>query len=275
MFLAGREIAGLRQRLVAQATERTTIGRARRRAAAASSSALDTSVLAAEAELTARGDTDLGDEMVRVEHLRERARGIAAVIVERRRSMERDSQQLMDAGVVANLEADAMRLRTDLDTVRAEMAALGPAAEALEDDEAAFAARGEASANLSDAAVPSNAAASAAAEARGELRTLQAGVARVEGEVRKLGQRAVSLRERAERLDEQIAASRSGSTQGRGSRPISSPSWSPPRPAADGAGAPGGGCGGPAGRGRRPRPLAVARRGVAPGVGGCPGQGRC
>ena len=44
------------------------------------------------------------DEMVRVEQLRERARGIAAVLVERRRSMERDRGQLMDAGVVANLE---------------------------------------------------------------------------------------------------------------------------------------------------------------------------
>ena len=41
--------------------------------------------MAAEAELTARGDNDLGDELVRVEQLRERARGIAAVLVERRR----------------------------------------------------------------------------------------------------------------------------------------------------------------------------------------------
>src|SRR3954469_10923155 len=77
VFLAGREIAGLRQRLVSLAAERVDL-----RALAADLrgqlATLDAAVLAAEAELTARGDADLGDEMVRVEHVRERARGIAA-----------------------------------------------------------------------------------------------------------------------------------------------------------------------------------------------------
>ncbi len=113
VFLAGREIAGLRQRLVTLAGERTGLGE-RDAELRSQLAALDATVLAAEAELTARGDTDLGDEMVRVEHLRERARGIAAVIVERRRSMERDRGQLMDAGVVANLEAEAGGLVADL-----------------------------------------------------------------------------------------------------------------------------------------------------------------
>ena len=62
--------------------------------------------------------------MVRVEQLRERARGIAAVLVERRRSMERDRGQLMDSGVVANLEADARRLRDELESVLADLSAL-------------------------------------------------------------------------------------------------------------------------------------------------------
>ena len=60
------------------------------RASRAELAELEIAVTAAEGELTARGDTDLSDEMVRVEQLRERARGIAAVLVERRRSMERD-----------------------------------------------------------------------------------------------------------------------------------------------------------------------------------------
>ena len=88
---------------------------------------LDTGVMAAEAELTARGDTDLSDEMVRVEQLRERARGISAVLVERRRSMERDRGQLMDSGVVANLEADAQELRQELTAVEAEVRRRGGA----------------------------------------------------------------------------------------------------------------------------------------------------
>ena len=54
---------------------------------------------------------------MRVEQLRERARGIAGILAERRRSLERDRGQLLDAGVVANLEADAARFRAELDDV--------------------------------------------------------------------------------------------------------------------------------------------------------------
>ncbi|MFZ9483482.1 MAG: chromosome segregation SMC family protein, partial [Ilumatobacteraceae bacterium] len=138
VFLAGREIASQRARLVALAadTVRLTSAENELRAELAG---LDTSVMAAEAELTARGDTDLSDEMVRVEQLRERARGIAAVIVERRRSMERDRGQLMDSGVVANLEADAQRLRDELEEVGRGLESLGPDAESLAAEEAAFA----------------------------------------------------------------------------------------------------------------------------------------
>ena len=41
--------------------------------------------MAAESELSARGDSGLSDELVRVEQLRERARGISMLLVERRR----------------------------------------------------------------------------------------------------------------------------------------------------------------------------------------------
>ena len=109
IFLAGREIASLRTRLTALAGEKLSLQSAEQELRA-ELAGLDTDVMAAEAELTARGDLDLSDEMVRVEQLRERARGIAAVLVERRRSMERDRGQLMDSGVVANLEADADNL---------------------------------------------------------------------------------------------------------------------------------------------------------------------
>ncbi|MFZ2440967.1 MAG: AAA family ATPase, partial [Ilumatobacteraceae bacterium] len=135
VFLAGREIASLRARMSTQAGEKLTLTAAEQ-ALRTELAALDTGVMAAEAELTARGDTDLGDEMVRVEQLRERARGIAAVLVERRRSMERDRGQLMDSGVVANLEADAQRLRDELAGVEADLLAVGPEAEELAAEEA-------------------------------------------------------------------------------------------------------------------------------------------
>src|SRR5205809_3611965 len=136
LHLAGREIAGLRTRLTALAAERIELDSSEK-AIRAELAQLDTIVLSAEAELTARGDTDFSDEMVRVEQLRERARGIAAVMVERRRSLERDRGQLMDAGVIANLEADAQRLRDELAGVEADLGADGPEAEALAAEEQA------------------------------------------------------------------------------------------------------------------------------------------
>ena len=131
---------------------------------------LDTDVMAAEAELTARGDTDLSDEMVRVEQLRERSRGIAAVIVERRRSLERDRGQLMDSGVVANLEADAQRVRDELVAVAEGLSLLGPEAEQLAAEEVAFAERRSETLQAIEGLGGSTSAASAAAEVRGEDR---------------------------------------------------------------------------------------------------------
>jgi chromosome segregation protein len=200
LFLAGREIAGLRTRLTALAGEKFTLGSADQELRA-ELAALDTGVLAAESELTARGDVDLGDEMVRVEQLRERARGTAAVLVERRRSLERDRGRLMDSGVVANLEADATRLRDELAQVAAELAELGPEADRVAADEEHFhRERTDALASL-DAVVGGASAASAAAEVRGELRSLRTGADRVEAELRRLTARLEALLQRASALD--------------------------------------------------------------------------
>lgn len=203
LFLAGREIASLRSRLVAMAGQKLEFDKteAELRSELAG---LDTAVLAAEAELTARGDTDLGDEMVRVEQLRERARGIAAVMVERRRSLERDRGQLMDGGVVANLEADAARLRDELDSVADELAALGPEAEALTAQEEEFAEHRRSTLATINEINTSTSAASAAAEVRGELRSMQNGLGRAESEARRLESRLESLRQRSERFEGEI-----------------------------------------------------------------------
>ncbi len=202
-FLAGREIAGLRTRLVALTSEKMQLD-ASESQLRTELAQLDTAVMAAEADLTARGDTDLGDEMVRVEHLRERARGIAAVMIERRRSLERDRGQLMDGGVVANLEAEAARLRDDLVTVADELAQLGPRADELAEEESAFQEQRRTTlATLNDIS-SSTTAASAAAEVRGELRSLQQGLQRAEHEARRIETRLVALRQRAERHDGEI-----------------------------------------------------------------------
>jgi chromosome segregation protein len=198
LFLAGREIAGLRTRLEAIAGQRNSSESSendlRRQLAE-----LDTGVMAAEAELSARGDTDVSDELVKVEQLRERARGLSAVLVERRRSMERDRGQLMDAGVVANLEAEAARLRDDIEQVARDLAGMEPAAEALAAEEEAFASERRDTIALLDATSSSSSAASAAAEVRGELRSLRNSIERATSDRTKLGTRLENLVQRSSR----------------------------------------------------------------------------
>ncbi|MCU1395244.1 MAG: smc [Ilumatobacteraceae bacterium] len=200
VFVAGREIGSLRTRLTALAGERLGSDDAEK-ALRTELARLDTEVAAAEAEMTARGDTDISDELMRVEQLRERARGLAAVLVERRRSMERDRGQLMDAGVVANLENDAARFAGELAAVTTELAALAPEAEALAEEEELFAAERDQIRSVLQTTSSPTTAASAAAEVRGELRSLAAGLERGEGELRRQTGRRDNLLQRIERLE--------------------------------------------------------------------------
>ena len=196
LFLSGREISAFRTRLEALAIDRSEATRKEdelRRLLAE----LDTKVMAAEAELSARGESGLGDELVRVEQLRERSRGISMLLVERRRSYERDRGQMMDSGVVANLEADAARLQGELDEVEIAISRLEPENLELANDEAAFEGERTQAATLFDHISSSTiSAASAAAEVRGELRTLRASVESADSEHRRLAARMQTLAER-------------------------------------------------------------------------------
>ncbi|MFM8482729.1 MAG: hypothetical protein ACKOBT_05210, partial [Actinomycetota bacterium] len=200
-FLIGREIAAFRGRLEALSGSRTD-GARREEEIRRSLAGLDTSILAAEAELSARGDSGLSDELVRVEQLRERARGISMLLVERRRSYERDRGHLMDAGVVASLEADAANLRQELAEVLDKSERLHPELAELSEEEAAFETERSAAVTLFDQISPTTSAASAAAEVRGELRSLRASVEGSESELRRHQSRHDMLEDRLRRLDE-------------------------------------------------------------------------
>ncbi len=123
MFLAGRELQSFQARLTNLANDKL-VGEEAERGLRAKLSSLDTTVMAAEAQLSARGDSGVNDELVRIEQLRGRARGLIAVLAERRRSVERDRGQLMDSGVIATLVADAANLRSDLAKVAEQIAAV-------------------------------------------------------------------------------------------------------------------------------------------------------
>jgi chromosome segregation protein len=153
--------------------------------------ALDTEVLAAEAELSARGESGVNDELMRVEQLRERARGLAAVLAERRRSMERDQGQLIADDVVAALEADAAQMREELIEVERSLAIAMQENDSLLEEEETF--ERERTEQGLFHMVQSNEASNAAAEVRGELRTLRNTVEQGAGEAQKMQARTEQL----------------------------------------------------------------------------------
>ncbi len=121
LYLAGHQIAGLQTRLTRLHDNRAELERREADVRAALRS-LDESVLGAEQSLTALGVEGLADWMVRVEALRERGRGLAALLDEKRRGMERELTAAADGGVVETLVADAASLREQVAALDAEAA---------------------------------------------------------------------------------------------------------------------------------------------------------
>ena len=124
LHLAGHEIGGLQARIErlrdarAEQSQREAELRERLRT-------LDVSVLDAEHTLGAMGDDALSDALVRVESMRERARGLDALVAEKRRGVERQLAAAADEGVVETLVADASMLRAELAGTESAEHALG------------------------------------------------------------------------------------------------------------------------------------------------------
>ncbi len=202
LFLAGRELTTLRRRLSdggAARSELATEDNLLRRTLAE----LDTEVLAAEAALGHTGADDLGDALVRFESLREKARGLAAVLTERRRGIDRERGAFVDQAVIATLEAEATRLAAELAQADAEAEALVPQQEELAHAEGALAeAREGFERDWADGIpVPTG----RAAEGRGELAALRSGVERGDQERGRAEARLATLEEKLTRLEAETA----------------------------------------------------------------------
>jgi chromosome segregation protein len=198
LYIAGRQIDELRSRLETAVTAKTELTREAEDLKGRLAH-LDAEVTRAEAELSARGADDVGDDLVRFESLRERARGLSAVLKERARGIERERLSFTDQGVIFSLEADAATLRRELTDVAAEVDRLTPelsslaeATSALEADRTAFDLRAEDTDTDSDGR---------AAEARGELVARRGGIERDTSELNRLESRLAELAATAERLD--------------------------------------------------------------------------
>jgi chromosome segregation protein len=119
LHLAGHQIAGLQSRLERLHDERAELD-TRDAELRSRLEELDEGVLVAERSLTSLGDEGVAEWLVRIESLRERARGMSALLGEKRRSAERELAAAADVGVVETLVADAVALRSELATLDAE-----------------------------------------------------------------------------------------------------------------------------------------------------------
>lgn len=205
--LAGRELVALRGRLATAARTRTELEGEEQRTRAALAQ-LDAAVLVAEDQLAARtrdDGEDLADALRRAEGLRERARGLRAVLAERQRFIDRDRSATIDEDLVASMEADAARTTGELAEVDAEAEGLAPQAELVQASEGALAAELVVSADADGSAGDDGLgtdlrALSAAAEARGELAALRSGSERGRADVTRLQTQLAALTARGERL---------------------------------------------------------------------------
>ena len=206
VHLAGREIAALRARL----REHKEMGEAQATQKAALRAELDevsARVAANEQRLARHGMDDHSERLARLEGLRARAAGLAAVAVERQRGMERERAALADHDLATGLRDEMARCRRELQTVASadgtaagDRSRLDQLQQGLEADRAAFEAR------WADSPLFGAEEMSEAAGARGELSALKSTIAINESECQRLAQRLDDsehrLRELAGRADQ-------------------------------------------------------------------------
>jgi chromosome segregation protein len=198
VYAAGRELATLRRRL-AESTAARSEAAGEDRVVRRRLAELDAIVLAAEAELTALGGDDLGDSLAQVEALREKARGLTALLNERLKGVEREREAFIDQGVIASLESDAARLEGELRDLDGTEAQLAPEVEELAREETSL---DEARLTFEETwagGVPSPS--GKASEVRGELTALRKTHERGVAELDRARQRLARLSERVDRLD--------------------------------------------------------------------------
>jgi chromosome segregation protein len=200
LYLAGREITTLTERLATLGDKKERVA-AEETVAREQAARLEAEVAESECALADLPADSLGDAVASAESLLARARGLSALVAEKRRNIDRSLAALADAGVVETLTAEAARLRSDLAGADEESSTLAPRAaeldaieETLEDRRAQL----EPAGNLP--------ARKAASEARAELAALAGTIARTESEQSRLEGRREPVRRRLARLAEEEAA---------------------------------------------------------------------
>jgi chromosome segregation protein len=199
-YLFGRDLTAVEARLAGAGRERRDLSEAEvslRR----SLSRLDAQVIEAESEmeqLLQSSGPDLADLVSRAEGLRARAAGQAALISERRRSIERALNATVDQDMIASLEAEATALSDRLAATETEAERLIPEADDLAEAERVLAEEARAFETEWETASPTPT--DTSAEVRGELTALKAAAERAAGEIRRVQGRVSDLQARVEKL---------------------------------------------------------------------------
>ncbi|MCA1847039.1 MAG: AAA family ATPase, partial [Actinobacteria bacterium] len=200
LHLAGREISTLTERLGGLGDKKERFG-AEENVAREQATRLEAQVAESEAALADLPADSLGDAVATAESLLARAKGLGALVAEKRRNIDRGLAALADAGVVETLTAEAAKLRDDLASTEAEGAGLEPRTAELDAVEETLEER---RAELEPAGnLPAR---KAASDARAELATLAGSIARTEAEQSRLAGRWESIGRRLARLAEEEAA---------------------------------------------------------------------
>ncbi len=200
VHLAGREIAAMRDELRLH-KERGDDQAAQQADLRAELEEVAARIGADEQLLARHGMDDHSERLARLEGLRARAAGLAAVAVERQRGLEHQRAALADHDLAAGLEAELERCRAELSAVVLSAAAadsgrlrLAQAQERLDADRAQFGAQWGETAGA-DVGV-----AAEAAEARGELSALRSTIGLNQSEQRRLAERLEDSERRLQEL---------------------------------------------------------------------------
>jgi len=206
LHLAGRQVAALRAAAGANSELRSrTVDQ--ERAARQELEQLSAAVGTDEQHLASLGGDDLGDALARLESLRERSRGLTALLAERQRGVDRDREAFADQTVIASLEHEVERCRHQLAEVDDERQTLAPDAARLAEEEAALARDRVAFQERWGDGVPMPS--GEAAEIRGELGALRASIERGTGEAERLRSTLAELDRRRQEFEANATSLRS------------------------------------------------------------------
>ncbi len=201
LYVAGREISRLQSKMQ-NADEQDRELRETDHSLRENLTSTDTDVNRAEAELANLGTEDFTEHVERLQSAFERAKGISAVLIERRRTVEADLSASVNADVIASLDHDAATTRRDLESVVVERESMGPRFDELGRLESQLASEWLSFEGEWGEGLP--VASSEAAELRGEANALRTNVEELSHEVERYRTKLASLEQHANEAEATI-----------------------------------------------------------------------